>query len=62
MTISDLKRIYYAVRNRGFTKEQGFELLEYLVNEATQEKLGSLSRFHYEINAEEQRSNNGNAN
>ena len=60
MTLKNLKRIYYAARNRGMDKDVALEMLQALVAEERDERLGDIDRFRYEINAEEQRrANNG---
>lgn len=59
MTLKNLKRIYYAARNRGMTKEVAFEMLQTLVHEERNEKMDAIERFRYEINAEEQRRRDG---
>jgi len=62
MTINDSKRLIRILIEQGIEKQNAFRIVIRMINEAHEEKLSVLTRFSYELNAEEQRRNNGNAN
>lgn len=62
MTISDTKKMIRLAIQYGMNKAQAFGIAIEIIDSEHAEKRDALERFRYEINAEEQRRNDGGPN
>jgi len=62
MTTNEAKHLIRGMIHLGVAKNRAFGLIQQSIENSSNEKQATIERFRYEINAEEQRRNNGNPN
>jgi len=61
MTTNEAKHLIRGMIHLGIPKAEAFGLVQQTIENSSNEKQAALERFHYELNAEEQRRNDGNS-
>lgn len=59
MTSNESKQLIRLMMRQGVTKSDAFTIIQEVIQGTANDKIANLERFGYEINAEEQRRNDG---